>query len=116
MHTFISDTIKLPTAKQKNILNIKYIIATIPPADRLYSGTHNSSFWTGSCPESWNNGLNIDEFKHHILTTYRVSPKHTEPVSCYHLERISDYGYALYKRRGRYMHLVNTIPFIKPKK
>ncbi|CDL82377.1 hypothetical protein [Xenorhabdus cabanillasii] len=124
MSTFISDTIEKPATKQKNTINIKCIIANIAQANILYSGTTCTTFWTNSCLNSYNKyknqndsmgGKNKNEFKYHILTTYLVNQTHTEPVPCYNLETIVDYGYALYKRRGRYMHLVDIIPLIKIK-
>ncbi|MDX7988003.1 hypothetical protein FE392_11775 [Xenorhabdus sp. 12] len=124
MSTFISGTIEKPTTKQKNAINIKYIIANIAQANILYSGTTHPTFLLAPCLNSYNKYKkqndcmdikNRNEFKHHILTTYLASQKHTEPVSCYKLETIIDYGYALYKRRGRYMYLIDIIPLIKTK-
>ncbi|CAM3283611.1 hypothetical protein XNC3_2790008 [Xenorhabdus nematophila F1] len=124
MSTFISGTIKKPTTKQKNTINIKCIIANIAQANVLYSGTTYTNFLADPYLNSYNKNKNQNncmdiknknEFKYHILTTYLVNQKHTEPVPCYNLETIVDYGYALYKRRGRYMYLVDIIPLIKTK-
>ncbi|WP_051862953.1 hypothetical protein [Xenorhabdus bovienii] len=51
---------------------------------------------------------NKDEFKNHILTTYMANQKHSEPIPNYNLEAYPGYGYALYKRSGRYMYLVDV--------
>ncbi|MEQ1977701.1 hypothetical protein [Xenorhabdus sp. SGI240] len=53
---------------------------------------------------------NKDEFKSHILTTYMASQRHAEPVPNYNLEALTGYGYALYKRNGRHMYLVDVFP------
>ncbi|CDH05414.1 hypothetical protein XBO1_1900031 [Xenorhabdus bovienii str. oregonense] len=124
MSTFISGTIEKPTTQQKNTISIKYIIANIAQADVLYSGTTQPPFLAGPRLNSYNkykhrdhcmNAINKKEFKYHILTTYLVSQKQTKPVPCYKLETFIDYGYALYKRRGRYMYLIDIIPMIKTK-
>ncbi|MBD2814216.1 hypothetical protein ID850_05420 [Xenorhabdus sp. Flor] len=118
MRTFTSATIKKPATKQKNTINIKGIVANIAPAHSLYTGITPIIFLADQYYQSneQNHGMEIknnEEFKHHILTTYRIRQKHTDPVPCYNLEPIAGYGYALYQRRGRYMHLVNVIPLIK---
>ncbi|WMV71629.1 MULTISPECIES: hypothetical protein [Xenorhabdus] len=115
MSTFTSATIKEPATKQKKAINIKGIVANIAQANSQHIGTTPITFLAGQCPKynNRNNSMgtkNKDEFKHHLLTSYRVSPKHTEPVPYYNLEPIVDYGYALYKRKGRYMYLVDIIP------
>ncbi|MDE9427739.1 hypothetical protein [Xenorhabdus bovienii] len=121
MRTFISAIIKKPATKQKNAITINGIVANIAQTNSLHTGTTPIIFLADQYHQgkTLNYGMDIknnDEFKHHILTTYRVSPKHTEPVPCYNLELIVDYGYALYKRRGRYMHLIDIIPLIKADK
>ncbi|MDE9566229.1 hypothetical protein KKI93_19840 [Xenorhabdus bovienii] len=121
MRTFISAIIKKPATKQKKAININGIVANIAQKNSLHTGTTPITFLADQYHQgkNQNHGMGIknkDEFKHHILATYRVSPKHTEPVPCYNLEPIVDYGYALYKRRGRYMHLIDIIPLIKADK
>ncbi|CDL83190.1 hypothetical protein [Xenorhabdus szentirmaii] len=124
MSTFISGTTEKPTTKQKNAISIKYIIANIAQADVLHSGTTQIPFLADPRLNSYNkykhrnncmDTKNKKEFKYHILTTYLASQKQTKPAPCYKLETIIDYGYALYKRRGRYMYLIDIIPIIKTK-
>ncbi|WP_416777601.1 hypothetical protein ACNFJN_05180 [Xenorhabdus budapestensis] len=116
MRTFISAIIKKPATQQKKAINIKGIVANIAQKNSLHAGTTHITFLADQYHQgkTQHHGMDIknnDEFKHHILATYRVSPKHTEPVPYYHLELIVDYGYALYQRRGRYMNLVDILPF-----